>query len=74
MNNFLHPDTFYEDNRQYQQERLEESQRIRPFLIPKSSQSNLKDQLLLLSGDLFITFGTNLKSRARQQLCKPQAA
>jgi hypothetical protein len=74
MNNLMHPDTFFEHNRQYQKERLEESQQIRPFLTPTSTNSTLKDQVFLMAGDLFITFGKNLKSRATRPVCEPQAA
>ena len=71
MNHFIHPDTFYELNRHYQKERLEDSKRIRPFTKPVSVPT-LKDRALLLSGDLFITFGNRLKSRATQPICCPQ--
>ena len=79
MNHFMHPDTFYEHNRQYQKERLEASQRQRPFTNPKRINGNMKDRFFLVSGDLFITFGKNLKSHAAQPICsqpmrKPQAA
>ncbi|MAT98779.1 MAG: hypothetical protein CL608_16675 [Anaerolineaceae bacterium] len=79
MNHFVHPDTFYEHNRQYHEERLKASQRPRPFASPKRTNNNLKDRFFLVSGDLMITFGKNLKSHAAQPVCtrpmrKPQAA
>lgn len=74
MNNLMHPDTFYEHNRQYQKERLEKSQQIRSFLIPAATNSPLKDHVFLMAGDLFISFGKNLKSRATRPMCEPQAA
>jgi len=79
MNQITHPDTFYEHNRQYQKERLEASQRKRPFTNSKHTNNHLKDRFFLFSGELFITFGKNLKSHAAQPmctqpLCKPQAA
>jgi len=79
MNHFTHPDTFYEHNRQYQKDRLEGSQRQRPFTNPKRINNNLKDRFFLFSGELFIALGRNLKSQATQPVCsqparKPQAA
>lgn len=79
MNQFMHPDTFYEHNRQYQEERLEASLQKRPFTNSKFTNNNWKDRFLLFSGELFITFGNNLKSHAAQPVCtqprcKPQAA
>ncbi len=80
MNYFMHPDTFYEHNRQYQKERLEASQRKRPFTMPKrTNNNNLKDRFFLFSGEFFIAFGKNLKSHAAQPMCsqsirKPQTA
>lgn len=79
MNHFMHPDTFYEHNRQYQKERLDASQRERPFTNPKHTDNNLKDRFFLFSGELFIMFGKNLKSHAAQPVCtqpvgKPRAA
>lgn len=68
----LHPDTFYELNRLYQQERLEKSRQQRPFLEPTGNGRSLKDRTLLISGDLFITLGKNLKRRAAQPRCNPQ--
>jgi hypothetical protein len=65
----MHPDTFYEHNRQYQRERLEASQRKRPFTNPKFANNRLRDRLFLVSGELFITFGKNLKSHAAQPEC-----
>jgi hypothetical protein len=74
MNHFMHPDTFYEYNRQYHKERLEASRRKRSFTHPKSTGENLKDQLFLQSGELFIAFGENLKSRVAHPVCKPRVA
>ena len=71
MNYFMHPDTFYEHNRQYQKERLEASQRKRPFTIPKhTDNNNLKDRFFLFSGELLIALGRNLKSHAAQPMCR----
>ncbi len=74
MNSLMHPDTFYESNRQYQKKRLEESQRVRPFIRSRYVPSSVKDRFLLYSGELFIVLGKNLKSHAAQPMCKPQAA
>jgi hypothetical protein len=79
MNHFVHPDTFFEHNRQYQKERLDASLRPRPFTSPKRTDEHLKDRFFLFSGELFITLGKSLKSHAAQPVCsqpvrKPQAA
>jgi hypothetical protein len=66
MNTVLHPDTLYELNRDYQNERRQESQRVRPFHKPHTPQNHLKDRLFLLSGNLLVTAGNNLRSRAVQ--------
>ena len=76
MNNQMHPDTEYKLNRLYQNERLVENGRIRPFAIPQHPAPAIsrKDKLFLASGELFIALGKNLKSRAAQPVGKPKAA
>lgn len=72
MNFHMNPDMLYELNRIYQQERLKSSEQLRLLPSQQANGRTLKDQMLLSSGELFITFGQSLKGRAAKPICHPQ--
>lgn len=72
MNFNMHPDMVYELNKLDRLERLETDSQPRPFPDQLLSDRSLKERALLLSGDLFISLGKNLKGRAVRQVCEPQ--
>lgn len=73
MNTLLHPDTLYDLNKLYQEERQKESQREQTLHPPsKLADGRFQDELFLAAGELLIVLGKKLKSRAVQPACTAQ--